>query len=447
MPAPARRPSRRPLVTRRAVASGSVLGVGLLIAGAPAALADDSTPGTDPGAQQVQPDVQQPTVQPPLQDVPDPVMVGDGVELGGDFGTGKFFDVYLDPTGDYPADLDLSGATFTLTGDAGQAYSCTTVVSGDCEFMSANFFGNLPFSPVGQLPFASVAGDPADPNGDALPVPSQPVPDGTYTLSRTGAVTGLDPVLGTLGTVTLSGHVSNWATDGDIPDASLFRTAVDTTVVDSVTGAPVAGATYGLSGPDYPHAAGVVGTALDAGPATSTSTGALTWGSGWFLPGTWTFTPSGTPTGYRPDAGWTTTITTTADQAADPWTAPAHPLVAVTGGAPSTAPVSHPAAPAPSVAPAAPTSRAPITHPSAPPAVQVAAAPTTAEPAPTTEAVPATEPADPSTASPDPVHQAEPKLQTESRTLPESGLIGIGILFVAVVFFLVLVVRRRARRG
>jgi hypothetical protein len=29
----------------------------------------------------------------------------------------------------------------------------------------------------------------------------------------------------------------------------------------------------------------------------------------------------------------------------------------------------------------------------------------------------------------------------------QTGLVGIGILFVAVVFFLVLLVRRRARRG
>lgn len=439
MPAPARRPSRRPLVTRRAVASGSVLGVGLLVAGAPAALADDSNTGTEPGAQQVQPDAQQPAAQ-PLQDVPDPVMVGDGVQLGGDFGTGKAFDIALDPAGAFPDDLDLSGAQFTFTDQDGNATTCTTDQDGYCDVVTQEYVDMASF-------FSQFPGVPTPPEE------SQVLPGGTYTVTQTGSVDGLAPVDGVIGTVTLDGLSEGWAVDGDIPDASLFRTALDATVVDSVTGGPVAGAAYDLFGPDYPHTAGGVTTALDAGAATSTSTGALAWGPGWFLPGTWTFMPTGTPTGYRADASWTTTITTTADQAADPWTAPAHALVAVTGGATSTAPSSQPAAPPPSVAPAAPSSRAPITHPSAPPVVQAAApttaesAPTTAEPAPTTDAVPTTAPADPPTASPDRVRQAEPKLQTESRTLPETGLIGIGILFVAVVFFTVLLVRRRARRG
>lgn len=447
-----RRVLRHPSLTRRVIATGSLVGVGMLAATAAAPAAQAVPASGDPDQSQQAADPA--TAGQPLQDPPPPVEVGDGVALGGNFGTGKDFQVRLAPVGEAPGDLDLSGVTFTLRADDGTTHDCTTDAQGVCTFVT-------PEEATAQMIFGG-GGFPV-PGGP--PVPSTPVteenqlvvPDGTYTVVRAGTVQGLDPAAGTvgdLGTVTL-GSGGDGLQDGSIPDVSLFRRSVVATVTDAGTGAPVPGAVYDLTGPDYRHSPAVTGTTRDAGTETTGTDGAATWSNNWFLPGTWTLTPASTPAGYLTDTAWTTVITTADGEAAAPWKAE-HTMVPGSGnsgtnGSSATTPATTPAttsAPAP-VAPvatsAAPRPRHTVPVPPAPVAPSSAAAPQPAgdsAAAATTDAPSATESA-PATPSP----LAEPRLRTVSRSVPESALVGIGILFVVVVLFAVLIVRRRARRG
>ncbi|MCU1614258.1 MAG: hypothetical protein JWO98_1798, partial [Frankiales bacterium] len=182
--------------------------------------------------------------------------------------------------------------------------------------------------------------------------------------------------------------------------------------------------------------------------ATSGPDGTLTFGGApddWFAPGAgYTLAPGAAPSGYQPDtAGPLTATAATGDGpltairllnavAAAPSATPAS-SASSTSAAPAPAPVSSAAAvPRPVVAPSpsqAPTTEVPAGIPA--PSSSAVAADTTGGSTPP----PAAAPASPA------------KLATASSTVTQTGLVGIGILFVAVVFFLVLLVRRRARRG
>jgi hypothetical protein len=431
--------SRGRLLTRRAVATGSLLGVGVLAATA-AAPAAQATP-TSGDNDQIQQDEDSGTAATPLQDPP-PVEVGDGVELGGDFGTGKEFRVALDPSGAYPGDLDRSGVTFSLRDGDGTTYPCTTDAEGVCTFET----------PEG----AEMASMANWMSGGAIPLPenARPVPDGAYTVVRAGTVAGLLPVDGTvgdLGTVSLGSGIGT--TDGAIPDVSVFRRSVVATVVDALSSAAVPGVTYDLTGPDYRHAPASPATTRDAGTTTTGTDGTATWADNWFLPGTWTFTPQTTPAGFLSDSPWTTTIPAAPGQTDHSWTAQ-HGLLAGTPDSTSVGSAGTTTAAPPSSSPAPVAAPASASPPRPRPVAPVLPAPATAgsaadtgsddssgaavatEAAPTSDAAPAT---------PSPI--SEPRLRTVSRTFPESGLIGIGIFFVLVVFFAVVLVRRRARRG
>src|SRR5689334_7235573 len=112
-----------------AVARGSAVGLGLLVASAafaPAALATDDV--TEPVAPDTTPHA--PTVIPvALNPSPagSPAVSG---PINASFGTGKQFDLALAVDGDIPADLDLAGARFALT-DAGGATAATCVTDAD----------------------------------------------------------------------------------------------------------------------------------------------------------------------------------------------------------------------------------------------------------------------------------------------------------------------------
>ncbi|MGY1594573.1 hypothetical protein ACI79D_21575 [Geodermatophilus sp. SYSU D00708] len=238
-----RRPARAPRPSRAAVARGSALGLGLLVAGAataPAALAevdDAATGGADP---RTQPEEQRPAAA-PLNETPAAAAVAD--PLDGDFGIGKAsVPVGIAVDGIAPRDLDLSGGQFTLTSTADKtsSFRCTTDVAGACRVE----FG------TGRSEDPSVVR----------------VPAGSYALRQTTPVPGLAPAAGRSWTVSVcdpeeesfAGLLCSMASavphDLAVVNTSRFHTRIETTVVDRVTGRPVSGVGYELTGPDYRHA-------------------------------------------------------------------------------------------------------------------------------------------------------------------------------------------------
>ncbi len=236
---------------RRRLSHGSALGMGLLVASgaaAPAALAADEDPATGDATLQERPDPGQVDVGAALDEWDPAELTGE--DLTADFGTGKIFGgtaltVSIDPVGRVPADLDLGGAVIAfrdVADDDGDdlAAWCVTDADGTC----------------------GVAHGGSEGSGDGTSLVS--LPDGRYAIEQVAGAEGLAPAAGVLDTFDLGCAAESespdlscmFGRDHEIANDSLFSTGVTTTVVDGVSGAPVAGAGYRLSGPDHRHRAG-----------------------------------------------------------------------------------------------------------------------------------------------------------------------------------------------
>jgi hypothetical protein len=440
----------------------------------------------------------------PLTDTTSPPVENSGTSavqtqpLTPDFGVGKNLDVHLTATS-VPADLDLSGARFDVVDEAGESHaSCTTDAHGICEIRVAHF----------------------EPTAMGFPLVSDVAP-GSYRLRQDPAlaVPGLLPsTVATPFTVCspfASTSQCHTSISGGVANTSLFRTGLAVTVRDGATHAPLAGASFSLTGADYrhidptvqqervttfPQAPGNQGTsdgsaaptsasdpaASDTaasgtassdtaasstpaaatttqapasasagdsatGPAVSGSDGLLTY-RGWFLADGLTLTPEVIPPGYRssgvlpvtPPVGFGDTWADTVDLA------PEEGGVMGTGGSGPALPPVAPRAPIPSGAPTSPqATSAPVGHVPAVPSPIAGSTSVSAPPA-SAIATPAAErtPADPSGAPLPAAAPAagRPQLRVAaSMSLLDVGLIGFGVLFVALAVFGVGLMRRRAR--
>ena len=428
------------------------------------------------------PPVVPPVVPPPV--VPPPVVL---------WNLDTVVDLQVSASGPVPGDLDYTGAVFTFTkvSDPTVVATCITGVAGTCTVMVG-----FPSLGAVDLPVGPIVYLPAD----------------SYAVRQSSASTGLQIEDADLGTVTFCAFFAPCAQAANIhvTNASLFRTTVVTTVSDSGTAAPVPGASYALTGTDYPHSGTSSAGPADAGTAESGVDGTLHH-VGWFLPGPWTLTPGAPPAGYLADGEHTVVIATTAVEAQQqtPFTVqllldpvPAVPSdaggdgVVVTGPSGDPDPVVNgdPAAdPGPGGGPGVPVPPAPVVDPAgtggnpvvtgtgpapaapqavapqavAPQAVgpQAVTAQANAAPRGTTttpdarDTAPVADAAAP--ASPAPRTAADPAgppvgaaaagrptdLKTASSSISDVGLIGFGILFVAAVIVGTRVVMRRARGG
>jgi hypothetical protein len=251
MLAPPRPASRGPVLRRRALTRSSLVGIGLIAlttSGMPVALADDEEP--DLGTSGLEADldgVEKPAPEVLVLDevvddevVDNDVVAAPAASIEGFFGRGKevSFQVGYDDT-TAPTGLDLSGAVFTLSsGD--DEFFCTTDVSGSCSVEAIRHpayawaYAYLGFQP-------QVASD-----SHAL------VPPGSYTVTQTGNPLGL-AVAADSAQVYLCNEDEYCEDDEFEPvvNDSVFRSPVVSAVRHSVTGAPIEGAVYTLTGPGY----------------------------------------------------------------------------------------------------------------------------------------------------------------------------------------------------
>jgi hypothetical protein len=209
------------------------------------------------------------------------------VTFGGDLGKAHAIDLTIAPSGEVPPTLSLEGATLALT-DGSVSAMCTTDAAGVCEVQATN--------------------GKAVSQGTKLQLPA-----GVYTVRQTGGIAGLqvDGMRYWQIELCMPGSKSTCASTGiaTITNTSLYRRHLSTTVLSagaadgSGVGAPLAGAAFELTGPDYPRRPAVPNDdgIYDGGTATSGPDGVLTF-DGWFRPGTWTLTPVGAPDGHVNDA-------------------------------------------------------------------------------------------------------------------------------------------------
>jgi hypothetical protein len=397
-----------------------------------------------------------------------------------------------------PSDLQLSGAQFTFTavsvlpfpfGETGQPtplpapVTCMTDAAGTCTVTGA---------------FA--VPDVSDGDSDLL------LPFGSYVVTQTGTIPGLGSAPWTGGDLSICFIGCDVTKPIAATNPSLFRQQITATVIDD-TGGVAAGAEYTLAGPDFPT--GPVDPA-DAGPALpavarSDSDGLLVF-DGWFAPGDWDFTPTGTtPDGLRFLAE-THELATTATEALDatPWDVS---LLRTTGagtgegegddegddegegdgtgegegdtGGGDTDGAEEPGAEGPGSGPGRPvpgpgnpgtgnpvTPPVPTGAPAAPNQADDGVAAPAGPPvddqpagqaAPTTSAVPTTPSSGAATAPPSNrtapslppefvLTESSPQLQTVSFGLREAGFAAFGVVFLGAVFFGLLLFRRRSRR-
>jgi hypothetical protein len=321
-----------------------------------------------------------------------------------------------------PPDLDLSGARFDVL-DSGNAIvgSCDTGGTGACDVPMSGYAG----SPV-VFRLVQDAGRPVP----GL-LPSRDV--STFTVCAADCPDS--PVT--------------------VGDASLFRTGLAVTVQDGGTGAPLSGAEFSLTGPDYrrlPDAPQQAETTVFPDNPFSGGDGRLTF-SGWFLPGEWSLTPEVTPRGYRSSGVLPVTLPAPGADGLDPWStvvglAADVPDVGVIGTGRPPIPPSAPPAPRPGPTPPAP--RPAVASPVQAPPPAPASPPSAASAPVAPPAVPSTEAHDDGSALPPPAADsaapATAPLRVSSATsLLDVGLIGFAALFVAVVALGVGYVRRRAR--
>ena len=362
----------------------------------------------------------------------------------------------LQPTGPVPPALDLSGAEFRLTGDAATA-TCVTDAVGTCavEVVPPGRTSTLPSTGAAQI---------------ALPA-------GTYTVDQESAPDGLtvdedveDLVLCT------STTVGECAATVVADDASAFRQTVSASVRRD--GAPVEGMELTLTGPGYRVflAEGIPADEESSGPAvtwpgyesapvTTDEEGIAVW-RGWFVPGSWTVTAADVDeplhafelgattelleielpstevpdTGTGPDGGaGEVTGAPSTSGAPSPTGVPG--TVGSPGGAGSASSANAAGSPGRGSQAAGPRAAAPTTDAAPAPAAGTSAAPRDTAPRPT---------GSPVVVDGDQVFIAdeEPDLQTAGSTdLLSPGLVlGVGILFVALVVAGVMVLRRRSGR-
>jgi cell division septation protein DedD len=431
--------SRGSLLTRRAVATGSLIGVGLIATTvtAPAALAtgDEDQPSSVANDGTAESTTVLNTETP---------TVADGPAVQPFFGTGKQATVTVAPAaGTAPTDLDLSGAELDLvaTGTTGPVIaSCTTTSSGSCTFYDPSAFPpTIPGLFTGPTPTAS----------------NQPVSDGTYDMLEAQAAAGLARVPGVLGTIQLT-YFGGYA-DKTVTAASLFRSTVKATVSTADTPPQtVPNVTYRLSGTPYARRADLPVDASGTFPrdGMSNADGVITY-AGWFPPGDYTLSPQGaTDDGPTP-------FGIAAKVATPPEDVLVHVIVggtAATGtGTPSTdssAPTTTSAAPtpvAPAPTPAAPTTTQAAPRRSAPAAAAPAAATTTAAPSPSPatlqpgNALPEQDRESADGVQPGALAAAAPALETRSRTFPYTSVLAFGGPFVAAVIAAVVLILRRRR--
>ncbi|HEV7211856.1 MAG TPA: hypothetical protein VGN47_09115 [Blastococcus sp.] len=433
------------LAVRRSAVRGALVGVGLLVAtgaGSPAALADE-TPSPEVPPPHVDPHVAAAAPAVPLNPAPAPV-VGKTQTLAGDFGLGKAGTIVVQPAGDVPNDLDRSGATLIITG-GGITATCTTDAAGVCAVSVTN--GAIVTDGMAlQLP----PGNYEVRQQESSPGLQADVDDyWTLNLCQTTQMS----IPGAPGTppIVLPVPCSSGGT-GTVPDAALFRRHLTSTVVGA--GAPLAGATYALAGPDYPHVPAVRGAdGIHRDTATTGTDGVLSY-AGWFMPGQWTLTPATVLAGYDKGAPATVVVPDAAPASdtvsgaeivltrpgagggtGDPGTGTGDP------GTPPQAPVPAPAAAVPPAGHPSPAAhRLPAPRVVVPQIPVLVPAPPTLAPAPvvpTPEAAPSDVVAGPRVPS--------PHLAPASSSYVEAGAIGVGILLVAFAVIGVGVLRRRAR--
>jgi hypothetical protein len=445
-PRPAAVPSAARL--RRGARRGTILGLGLLVAGgaaAPAALAEEPT---DPDTLDATPDVPVSAAR-VLVATPAPSQAVSG-PLIPSFGTGKAFDLALIVDGATPDDLDLSGAQFAFTkaGSPTPAATCTTTSSGTCTVG----YGRSGIAPTSAGSTVTLA-------------------NGVYTITQVASVDGLTPVSGPFGQLTMD-YDSYY--DGvrfgqpirkpaKISNVSEYTPRVTASVVDAETGDVLAGAGFALSGAaDYPARSAAEAAVDRVEPAVPTSDedGVVTF-DGWFLPGELTLTPVGIPDGYVLGAAMTLTVPSTPGfHAPEAWALadsvevarvappqveqpPVVPGPTGTPTQPNTTPTSNPAStPAGSAAPARPVT------PSAAASVSSAAPVPTSAPTSSsaTRAPQALVDRVPGTAADVAPLTGGTDLETVSSTVPAWSVAAIGLLFVAAVVGGVMVMRRRVRR-
>jgi hypothetical protein len=365
MPAPPRPASRGPVLRRRALVRSSLVGVGLIAlttSGMPVALADDEESDLDTSGVQadlggvVKPAPEVLVLDDEVVDdevVDDQVVDDEVVEdevsddtgtapaatIEGFFGRGKSVDFqieYDDTTA--PSGLDLSGAVFTLTGTGGEGtFTCTTDEAGSCSVEAIR-------SPAYAWFYGMVgAGPQVASESHAL------VPPGTYTVTQTDSAVGLTAAADSA-TVSLchEDEICKTKEFEPVVNDSVFRSPVVSSVHDAVTGAPIEGAVYTLTGPGFSYVPNddeewveeepaedseegselsinvfpteerseeerseeeiadedepdADGSLLQEVWATSAADGSLTF-DWWFLPGTeYVLTPVGTVDGYQAD--------------------------------------------------------------------------------------------------------------------------------------------------
>jgi hypothetical protein len=391
--------------TRRRVLRGSAVGLGLLVSVA--------------------------VVAPPALAAP---LSGSAGALVADFEVSGTLEVHL-AAAPIPEDLDLSGARFEIVDvDGVLRASCETDVYGKCSVAAA----------------------------DGLAA-------GNYSLRQdaTRRVAGLVP-----STAVRTFTVSPCMVDGGCPtvskgitDFSLFRTGLTVTVRDGSTHAPLAGASYSLTGPDYRHRPPVLqqdqattfpqpSGAEISGTVVSSSDGRLAYG-GFFLDGEWALTPEVTPPGYRSSGVLPVTLPARTGDPEEAWTstvdlAPDAVTVTGTGGGGAVLPPALP----PALRPASTPSGAPVpTRATAVPPGEPASSPAAAA-VPTSAAVPSfsapmpfVDEGDSRSPSAADAATGDPQLRAAaSASLLDVGLIGVGVLFVTIVVLGVGYVRRRVRR-
>jgi hypothetical protein len=424
------------------------VGVGLLVAtgsGTPAAVAATGTP-PDVGPP---PAEGQETVVAPVRPLNlAPVRAESTTDdVSGDFGYGKppppivtsAVTVAVTPDGPVPPDLDRSRATFSLTDlDGGGEATCSTDAAGLCSI-------------------ATTSGEPVS-TGSQLQLSP-----GLYEVTQTAASAGL-LASGRPWYLLLCGTECPGpdTVAQSVPNTSLFRQHLSAHVVSAGgpdgtgAGAAVAGASYGLAGPDYPRTPAVPGDdgRADGGTSTSGADGVLTFG-GWFLPGAWTVRSVSAPAGYVRGAPATIDVPSTApDASSTAWgddlvLTPGETSSGTEGSGATGSPAPRPDGAGTSTGSGAGTPQAAGGQPAAPasqagrPESLPAPEPATGVPAPAPPVgSPATQPPPEIASAPDVV---SPRLAPTSSSFVEVGVIGFGILFVALAVIGVGVLRRRVR--